>query len=229
MFFRRRLLQAEYFDALDRPAAEMAEGYELLGRMNRLFLLASPFKKALPQLFGPERCRSLSLLDLGAGDGSLGHELSQWAAARGWDWRVTNLDLNLRAIQLNGAGQCVVGSALSLPFRDQCFDVVIASQMAHHLMSDNEVCRHFQEAWRVSRDVIFFNDLHRNPALYAVLWLIIRLRRYPSHFRSDALLSVRRGWRVGEWRRLADQAGIPGAEVRLYAGARVILQARKRS
>src|SRR5581483_7869975 len=124
--------------------------------------------------------------------------------------------------------RCVTGSALLLPFRDETFDVVVASQMAHHLPGEGEVSRHFQEAWRVTRDVLFLNDLHRNVALYAALWLLLRVQRVPKHFRSDALLSVRRGWRVKEWRRLAGQAGIPNARVWLYAGTRVMLEARKR-
>jgi hypothetical protein len=81
----------------------------------------------------------------------------------------------------------------------------------------------------VTRDLVFMNDLHRNPGLYVALWLLMRMRRYPAHFRSDGLLSVKRGWRVGEWRSLARRAGIPNPRVWLYAGARVMLQARKTS
>jgi 2-polyprenyl-3-methyl-5-hydroxy-6-metoxy-1,4-benzoquinol methylase len=227
MFLKHRALQAEYFDVAERPVSELADGYRMLSHMNRLFLLGEPFKRRLPSWLGRARCRSLSLLDLGAGDGSLGEELQRWAAKRGWDWRVTNLDLSTQAMRLNPNGRFVAGSALALPFCDNSFDVVMASQMAHHLMSDDEVCVHFREAWRVTRDLLFLNDLHRNPALYGVLWLLLRLHGYPKHFRSDGLLSVRRGWRVGEWRDLAARAGIPNARVSLYAGARVLLKARK--
>jgi hypothetical protein len=227
MFLKHRVLQAEYFDALDRPAAEIADGYAMLARVNRFFAFASPFQHFLPQVLGEERCRSLSLLDLGAGDGSLGDELARWAAQRGWDWRFTNLDLNLQAMRLNPGASWVAASASMLPFRDQSFDVVIASQMTHHLMSDDEVCRHFSEAWRVTREVLFLNDLHRNAALYAVLWVLLRLCRFPEHFRNDGLLSVRRSWRVGEWQALAGRAGIPDARVWLYGGARLMLQARR--
>ena len=228
MFLKRRVLQAEYFDSPDRTLTEVAEGYAMLARVNRLFLICEPFKTVLPSMLGEARCRSLSLLDLGAGDGSLGNELRLWANERGWDWRFTNLDLNPRALRLNPATPGVTGSALSLPFRDQSFDVVIASQMAHHLGREEEVGRHFKEAWRVARDLVFLNDLHRSIALYGILWLVLRICRFPDHFRSDGLLSVRRGWRVDEWRVLANQAGIPEARVWLYAGARVMLGARRR-
>jgi 2-polyprenyl-3-methyl-5-hydroxy-6-metoxy-1,4-benzoquinol methylase len=227
MFFKHRALQAEYFDAFDRPAEEVAEGYAMLARINRFFAFASPFQKFLPQILGQENCRSLSLLDLGAGDGSLGDELSRWAAGRGWDWRFTNLDMNIKAMRLNPAARCIAGSALALPFRDRSFDVVIASQMTHHLMSDDETRRHFSEAWRVTRGTLFINDLHRNVVLYAVLWALLRLCRFPEHFREDGLLSVRRSYRINEWQALCASAGIPGARVWLYGGARLILLASR--
>ncbi len=207
----------------------MAEAYALLAFVNRVCLLARPYQTHLPKMLGVERCQSLTLLDLGAGDGWLGNELQLWAAARGWDWRVTNLDLNARALSLSNNSQCVVGSVLALPFRDRAFDVVIASQMAHHLASDDEVRVHFKEAWRVAREAVLFNDLHRNVGLYAAIWLLLRLKRAPQTFLSDGLVSVRRSWRVKEWRELAARAGIPNACVWLYAGSRVILQVRKNS
>jgi hypothetical protein len=94
MFFKRRALQAEYFDSPDRSPAEVVRGYAMLNHMNRLFLLTDPYTRYLPKTLGEERCRSLNFLDLGAGDGWLGKQLSRWAAARGWSWRFTNLDLN---------------------------------------------------------------------------------------------------------------------------------------
>ncbi len=104
MFLNRRALQAEYFDLPDRPAQELADGYRMLAQMNRLFLLGEPFTRRLPGWLGKERCASVSILDLGAGDGTLGDELTNWAARRGWDWRITNLDLNAQALRLNPGG-----------------------------------------------------------------------------------------------------------------------------
>jgi 2-polyprenyl-3-methyl-5-hydroxy-6-metoxy-1,4-benzoquinol methylase len=164
---------------------------------------------------------------LGAGDGSLGDELSAWAAARGWDWHVTNLDANAQVMRLNPAAKWVAASALELPFRDQTFDVVIASQMTHHLMTDEEVCRHFREAWRVTQRVLFLNDLHRNAVLYGILWVLMKLYNFPPHFSNDGLLSVKRSFRVGEWRALAARADLPKPRVWLYGGARLMLEARR--
>lgn len=229
MFLTRRALQAEYFDSPARTAPEVAQGYAMLNHMNRLFLLTEPYRRYLPKLLGRDNCRSLDFLDLGAGDGWLGHQLSRWAARRGWSWRFTNLDLNPNASSNGHSGRFVTGSAVQLPFHDSSFDVVIASQMAHHLDSDEDVCRHFREAWRVSRDVLFLNDLHRNPILYAFVWFLLQLQPFPEHFRADGTLSVLRSWHVGEWRSFAARAGIPNPRIWLYYGSRVMLLARKKS
>jgi 2-polyprenyl-3-methyl-5-hydroxy-6-metoxy-1,4-benzoquinol methylase len=225
MFLSRRSTQAEYFDTA-RPAQETAQFYSSLARLNRLFLFARPFQRSLPPLLGEGACAGLSLLDLGAGDGLLGRVLGQWAAKRGWNWQTTNLDLNFRALNSNSGAANVAGSALALPFRDGSFDVVIASQMTHHL-TDDEAEQHFREAWRVARMAIFISDLHRNPALFAGLWLVLRLGGFTGAIADDGLLSVRRGWRVDELERIAQRAGMAEAKVRLYFGARVLVWARR--
>lgn len=226
MFFRERSTQAEYFDAPDRPADEMAAAFRELDRVNRWFKFSHPFASGLPRWLGSKRCERLEILDVGAGTGLLGKRLSGWARRRGWDWRFTNLDANPVVLNSPGVARAVTGSALELPFNDGSFDLVVASQMTHHL-ADAEVVRHWREAWRVTRDAVFICDLHRNAFLYAMLWLTMRLMRTDPILREDGLISVRRGFRRHEWRELAARAEIPGARVWLYYGTRIVLQARK--
>ena len=229
MFLSCRPAQEEYFDDPRRSFEEVAEGYRQLGRINRLFLFADPFQRLLSHWLGAENCRQLSLLDLGAGDGSLGRKLTQWAARRGWVWRVTNLDLNPLALRLSQESSLnIVGSALSLPFGDESFDVVIASQMTHHLRDPGAVIQHFREAWRVTRDAVLLSDVHRNMAMVGLIWLSAHVARLSREMRDDGVLSVRRSWRIPEWKAFAASAQIPRARVWLYHGARIIIQARKK-
>jgi hypothetical protein len=225
MFLSRRTTQVEYFDS-PRPFEELAEFFQCLNRLNRLFVFAQPFQHFLPRMLGKNECSSLTILDLGAGDGQLGCTLAHWAKRREWNWRVTNLDQSLDALRLGAAGSKVVGSVLRLPFRDGAFDVVVASQMTHHL-PETEIGRHLTEAYRVSRRAILVSDLHRNCALYAALWLVLWPKSFPRNFRDDALLSVKRGFRVPELGAEARAAGIRTADVRLYFGARILLLASK--
>jgi 2-polyprenyl-3-methyl-5-hydroxy-6-metoxy-1,4-benzoquinol methylase len=228
MFLSERSTQAEYFDSLDRSPREIAEGYEQLGRVNRIFKFSHPFEFLIPRCLDAKECARLRILDLGAGDGLLGRELRSWAARQGWDWQVTDLDLNVTALQLNNGNWKVGASVLNLPFTDSSFDVVIASQMTHHLDLPEQICQHFREAWRVARELVVFSDLHRNAAMFLLVRVGTRLARCSRELAADGVISIRRGFRVGEWRRWAAEAGIPDARVSLYLGARVLLHARKR-
>lgn len=221
MFLRERATQAEYFDGPERTTEELRRHYAELARVNRLTRFERPFRLWLPRLLGSDHCRTLSLLDLGAGEGLLGRELTAWAATRGWQWRFTNLDHCHLTAQLAGNTDHVVASATELPFPDGSFEVVLATSMTHHLPSEAAVIAHFREAARVARRAVLICDLHRNSFFQFGLWLL--LLGASREFRADAVLSVKRGWRVGEWRRLADAAGLTGANVWAEHGTRVLL------
>jgi SAM-dependent methyltransferase len=173
-----------------------------------------------------ESTNFLEVLDVGAGTGLLGERLSAWAQRRGWDWHFTNLDANPVHLRPGSTAKTVTGSALELPFADGSFDLVVASQMTHHL-TDQQVVQHWHEAWRVTRDAMFICDLHRNAGLYAMLWLAMHLMRTSRALREDGLISVKRGFHLREWQELAARAEIPNARVWLYYGTRIVLQARK--
>jgi ubiquinone/menaquinone biosynthesis C-methylase UbiE len=224
MFLSERTTQAEYFDE-PRSPSEQASFYASLRQVNRLCVYAQPFKSTIPELLGPAACKELTLLDLGAGDGDLGRVLTGWASLRGWHWQFTSLDLSPEALQM-GAGCRVAASVLDLPFAENSFDVVVASQMTHHLAPE-QVVRHLRESWRVARRAVMVSDLHRNAFLYFSLKTLLMFGTHAPEFVSDALLSVRRGWRLGELRNLAKAAGLESSNVRLYFGTRILLYGRK--
>jgi SAM-dependent methyltransferase len=228
MFLRQRSTQTEYFDLPGRTEAEITASFRDLNRVNTLFRFSHPFETALPRWLGKINCERLNILDVGAGTGLLGKMLTEWAGQRGWEWRFTNLDTNPLALKIGGQPNGVVGSALQLPFADESFDLVVASQMTHHL-TDEQIVTHWREAWRVTRDAIFISDLHRNAGLYALVWLTLHLMRADRTVIEDGLISVRRGFRQNEWLNLAALAGIPKATVWRYHGTRIMLQARKKA
>ncbi len=226
MFFRRRSTQVEFFDLPDLAEAETATAFSSLDRLNRIFQIEQPFASVLPRWLGPARCEQLRILDVGAGTGLLGRKLSAWATRHGWRWEFTNLDFNRLALKAGGATRAVAGSAFALPFAENTFDLVVASQMTHHL-TDAEVLAHLREAWRVTNDAVFICDLHRNVGLYLLLWLTTRLMVVTQQVRDDALISVKRGFHLDDWRQLIQPAGLTNARVWVSHGARIVLQARK--
>ena len=80
MFLRRhRSTQTEYFDLPDRTEAEIAVSFRDLNRVNSLFRFTHPFASVLPQWLGRKNCERLDILDVGAGTGLLGEQLTAWA------------------------------------------------------------------------------------------------------------------------------------------------------
>jgi SAM-dependent methyltransferase len=226
MFFRERSTQAEYFDTPGLSPVQREEAYRELDRLNDFFHLSHTFVSQLPRWLGKRRCENLRILDVGAGSGRLGKRLSDWARRRNWNWQFTNLDFYPDGQTAANGATFVTGSALDLPFADNSFDLVIASQMTHHL-TDTDVVQHWREAWRVTRDALFICDLHRNVCFYSMLWVFLLLLCRDRRLRADGLISVKRGFRRREWRALAAQADLPDAKVWLYYGTRIVLQARK--
>ena len=228
MLFSQRALEPEHFDDPARTAAEITACYQELGRVNRLFRLDDPYTRVMARWLGHDHCQNLSILDLGAGDSWLGTAMEAWARKEfGWEWRVTNLDLNLVPLQLNQNARNVVGSVLALPFTTGSFDLVIASQMTHHLPTDDNAVQHFREAYRVARQGVFITDMKRSAIFYAALWVTLRVLRLSRETREDGLLSVKRSWSRKELIALAGRAGLRDATVRSYFGSRLIVAARK--
>jgi ubiquinone/menaquinone biosynthesis C-methylase UbiE len=227
MLLEQRATEPENLDLPGRTLEIVREDYEQLARVNRIFRFAEPFQRLIPATLGAAQCEVMSVLDLGAGDCSMGQTLEQWARQKNWQWDVTHLDISPLALSLNESPRRVVGSALALPFRDNSFDVVIAAQMTHHLEMPDGVVSHFREAYRVARKMVIIYDLHRTLPLYLLVWGTLFCLQVPKDFRDDGLLSVKKGWRPPEWLEMARRAGMMEANVRVDRVARVVLQAVK--
>lgn len=225
MLLRSRDLTPEYFDSPERTSTELAEHYAWLDRMNKLTQFDRPFRVWIPQILGAEACKRLSIVDLGAGKGMLGQTLTEFARSHGWDWRFTNVDLNLPQPGSEGStcGTWVRASVTNLPFATNSFDLAIATTMTHHLNSDVDVSAHFREARRVASQAVLICDMIRSPFFLAALWAVLVALRAPKEFRRDGVQSVKRGWRKSEWQRLAASAGLNGARVWSEHGTRILL------
>ena len=78
MFLSQRATQAEYCDRPDLPLQELADNYRQLARFNRIMLVADSSQRFLVRWLGRMNVTELTLLDLGAGDGSFGSGIEVW-------------------------------------------------------------------------------------------------------------------------------------------------------
>lgn len=212
--FDRRANEAEIMDDLGRPDADFAQAYSELEIINRWLGGIRAIERFLP------RSRELLVLDVAAGGCDVSEAIAQQTRSR-----VIALDLNGRGLTLAKRSVPVVGDALHLPFRDDTFDVVMASLFFHHL-SNEDCVRVLAHMWRMTKQLVLVNDLHRHPLAYASIRVLTAVFSKSAMVRHDGPVSVRRAFSPSELLSIAKDAGVPARVVRSFP-YRLVLVAEK--
>lgn len=197
-----RRVEPELLDGLaaDDPRAQRSRGD--LRRLNRAMATVSIVERALDR--GTRGSRPHTLLELGAGDGSLMLGLAERTAARWPDVRVTVLDrLNVVAPQtlagLRNVGWTPRAVAMDvfdwLASDDTRWDVVFANLFIHHFSSDR-LPRLLDGI--AARTRVFFCCEPRRTALPLAVSHLIGLMGVGPVTRQDAVSSVHAGFRARE-------------------------------
>ena len=201
-------------DDLGRSEEEFAAAYRELEIINRWLGGVRAIERFLPGLSNP------LILDVAAGACDVSEALLRRVPCR-----IVVLDRNARGLRRAEKSIPVVADALELPFRDQTFDVVMASLFFHHL-SNEECVQVLRQMWRIAKRIVLVNDLHRRPIAYLSIRGLTAAFSRSSMVRHDGPLSVRRAFRPRELLNIARQAGVP-ARVHRSFPYRLVLVADK--
>ena len=218
--FRARAVGDELMDDFEIVDNRLRRALFELPRLNRVLGGYRPVRSALGALL--RELRPISVLDLGTGIGDLPVRIVDWAHRAGSTAVITATDANPATVAhatswLNARSPLPAGSAITvrqadamrLPFADDAFDVVTASQLLHHF-SDADITRVLSEMGRVARHRVIVSDLHRNGLAWLGIILVTNRPGFGRMVRSDGPLSVRKGFVRGELERLAAAAGLEG-------------------
>jgi len=206
-------------ELLDDPAADpaaVAESLRNIARANRWFGGAAALKFGLQQTLGSiPRGATLSLLDLGTGRGDLPQAAVRWGAARGIRFQSVGIELNRVAATL--ASRAGVPTALACagapPIRDKSVDVVLVSQVAHHLTA-RSVVHLLRTCDQLARMAVIVSDLRRDPVAAPAFWCGARLLGFDRVTVADGMTSIRRGFSRRELLSLMSRAGVRGRVTR---------------
>ncbi len=170
----------------------------------------------------PSANRPLTLLDVGCGTGDLSLRAVQWARRRGIPMRAIGIERHptAAALALDAGVPTILACAGRLPLADAGVDIVVASQLMHHLAGD-EIVTFCQAASGVARLGVVIADLRRSRVAEAGFWAGSRLLGFDAATRADGITSVRRGFSAGELRRLLARAGVR-ARVERTPGFRLV-------
>jgi SAM-dependent methyltransferase len=214
-------------EALDDPATDPA----LVARMLRDIARANwwlggvaAVRFGLRQLLQPsDRGTTLTMFDVGTGAGDLPLDACRWAGRRGVSIVPIGLERITAAAQMaRKAGvPVIVGCGSALPLRDHGVDIVLISQVAHHLDASSAV-RLFSAASAIARRGVIVADLR--PAWYAAngFRLAGLLFGFDPVTLADGVTSVRRGFRPAALRELCQKAGAANVRVAQRPGARLV-------
>ena len=202
----------ELLDQPDADPAVVAQSLRNVARANRWFGGAAAVRFGLARTLAQVPAGStLTLLDLGTGLGDLPGIVVRWGAARGIRVVPVGLELNRSAAALarNNGLATAVACAGSPPVRDKGVDVVLVSQVAHHL-THASVLHLVRTCDRLARRAVVLADLRRHPFAPPTFWCGARLLGFDPVTVADGITSLRRGFTRPELERLLASAGIAG-------------------
>jgi len=220
-------------ELLDDPHAEPAAVRAQLAdiaRLNRLFGGTRAVVDALEPFLRTAgaggsrtgRAQRWTLLDVGTGCGDIPCAAAASARRYGITLSLVGIERIPAAARLARAAgvTAVLADGGALPLRPGAVDVVIASQVLHHLPRELAV-RWIASFDRVARRAVVVADLRRSRLAMAGVWMASLGLGFRRQTRHDAVLSLRRGYAVEEFNDLLREAGV-GAVARARPGFRIV-------
>jgi 2-polyprenyl-3-methyl-5-hydroxy-6-metoxy-1,4-benzoquinol methylase len=203
--FERRATALEKLDRQDFGQEEVRGTFRYPVPVNRWFGGIRPQLRFFQrESLGWERRCPQSILDVGCGAGDVAVALVRWGRQHGQRIRIRAIDSHPDIVDL-ARQRCREYPEISvhlqnvLETRTVLYDYVHASQFLHHV-EDAEVGNVLRHLLGMCRRAVVVNDLVRSPLHYGAAWLLSLLAS--PVFRHDARLSIRKGFRLEELRRL---------------------------
>jgi hypothetical protein len=213
-------------ELLDHPDADprsVEESLRNIALSNRWFGGWWAVRRGLRRILaGVPQGTTLTLLDVGTGNGDLPQRATPWAKRRGITLVPLGLERHRTAAGLarDGGLKMLLGCAGALPIRPKSVDIVLASQLVHHL-TPSAIVDFFVAANRIARVGVVVADLRRSPVALAGFWIGARLFGFDDATKADGITSVRRGFHRREMAGLLRDAGVD-ATVEQTPGFRLV-------
>lgn len=222
---------AELLDRRDNSDEEIRENLRDLERLNRYFGGVRTVLSYLGRMVGESSHSPITILDIATGGADIPRAICRWARTRkltvaieavdrgdqvlaaATEWSVDFPEIRLRRVQ-----------APLLPYPDRSFDYVISSLFFHHL-SEVEGVLLLREMARVARRGLLVNDLLRSRLACLLTAMTTRLLSGNRLTHHDGPISVLRGFRPQELRRMAVKAGLADVQPSRHLWFRIALTA----
>ena len=160
----------------------------------------------------------LYIVEIGCGGGDNLRAIKEWALYIKLPVRLTGIDINEECIayareQKRNEGIQFIHSDYRKVELMPRPDIVFSSLFCHHF-TDEEMVE--QLVWMKQASLLgfFINDLHRHPLAYYSIKILTTLFSRSYLVKNDAPLSVLRGFKKRDWKKLFARAGIENYQCR---------------
>jgi SAM-dependent methyltransferase len=200
----------------------VARSLQDIARSNRWFGGRQAVRYGFERLVRGRPSSPVSVLDVGTGSGDIPRHLVEVGAAMGLAVRPLALDRHPAAVRVAARSgfPTIRADGLRLPLAPRSVDIVVISQVAHHL-APAAVRALALEASRVARIGVVLADLQRSELAAFAFRFGTWALGFDRVTRLDGVTSVRRGYTVSELAGLLGSAGLE-ASVTYRPIARVV-------
>jgi ubiquinone/menaquinone biosynthesis C-methylase UbiE len=207
-----RSSQSEIMDDFELKGDEMKEVLTDLKNVNKWLGGNNISIKGIIKLL-PEGAKeqTITILDLGCGDGEMLRECSRFAEREGYNFRLIGIDAN--AFILEEARRrstdfqnitFLEKDVFSTEIRDLNYDIALCTLFLHHF-SDRDLKVLIQRFLDQAQVGVVVNDLHRSRLAFWLFKMVSYLIIKTSIARNDGLISVARGFKRREIENLSKE------------------------
>ncbi|MEP6616650.1 MAG: methyltransferase domain-containing protein [Ginsengibacter sp.] len=162
--------------------------------------------------------KTVSVCEIGCGGGDNLDAIYQWSVKNKLQTKFTGVDINPNCIAYAKEKTLIPGSRFIVSDYKTCEldtrnDILFSSLFCHHF-HNHELVQMMKWMQHNSKLGFFINDLHRHPVAYYFIKLATQLFSSSYLVKNDAPLSVLRGFKKKEWKKILDQAGITGYNIK---------------
>lgn len=206
--FQQRSYKKELLDRNDVPFEDIKRNMQELNFINRHLgghdITLDGIVALIQQ--APVFNKQLSIVEIGCGGGDNLRAIKMWAAHIKLPVQLLGVDVNEECIayakaQPRNTGIEFIHSDYKLIRFPAKPDVIFSSLFCHHF-TDEELVAQLQWMNESSSLGFFINDLHRHPLAYYSIKILTGLFSKSYLVKNDAPLSVQRGFKKEDWKRL---------------------------
>lgn len=216
-----RTSAAELMDDFSLKGEELRDTLDEISGINRLLGGNSITLKGVKNLLKRiPQTETITIVDLGCGNGDMLRMLSEFGSHHGWDFNLIGIDANDYTVRyarelsvLYPNISYIREDIFGTTFESLEYDIALCTLTLHHF-DENQLMHLLALLKKKSSIGIVINDLHRNALAYRLFQLVGFLFPMKAMAKKDGLVSILRGFKKEELVGFAKKLNISNYTIR---------------